>query len=200
DIEPHLAHIGGAGGAHAVADHFRFFHDLLDRELADDAAQMAFHHQPDQTFALFRPLGKELLGGGSNGHGVRFHFQLSDRFDGDGDALVGVEALLRSHVKRHQLERELAALFKHWQDNRAAIRYRSRSSNAVNHQRFVRSYLPQHPCERHKNYYDHQHQQPGDDPYTRKIQHSGPPFSSDRTVCIVRQSEKLFRAVLAPTS
>ena len=70
DIEPHFAHVGGARGTHAVADHFRFLDDLLYRELPDDAAQVTFHHQPDQSFALLRTLRQELLGGSSNGHGV----------------------------------------------------------------------------------------------------------------------------------
>ena len=40
--------------AHALSHHFGLFDDLFHRQLADDAAQMAFHHQPDQTFALLR--------------------------------------------------------------------------------------------------------------------------------------------------
>ncbi len=75
DFEPHLAHVVGAGGAHAIANHFRFLHDLLDRELADDAAQVAFHHEADQAFALFRPLGQELFGCRANGLRVGFHFR-----------------------------------------------------------------------------------------------------------------------------
>ena len=34
--------------AHALAHHLRLLHDLFHRELADDAAQVAFHHQADQ--------------------------------------------------------------------------------------------------------------------------------------------------------
>ena len=52
DLEAHLVHVVGAGGAHALGDHLRLLDDLLDRELADDAAQVAFHHQPDQALAL----------------------------------------------------------------------------------------------------------------------------------------------------
>ena len=52
DLEPHLGHVVGAGAAHAVGDHLRLLDDLLDGELADDAAQVAFHHQPDQALAL----------------------------------------------------------------------------------------------------------------------------------------------------
>ncbi len=35
------------------------FDDLFHRELADDAAQMAFHHQADQPFALLIGLGED---------------------------------------------------------------------------------------------------------------------------------------------
>src|SRR5271165_5591768 len=57
NVETHFVHIRGARGTHALADHFRLFHQLLDGELADDAAQMALHHQADQTFPLLRALG-----------------------------------------------------------------------------------------------------------------------------------------------
>ena len=56
----------GTGGAHAVAYHLRLFHDLLNRKLADDAAQVAFHHQTNQAFALRRRLGEELLRAGAD--------------------------------------------------------------------------------------------------------------------------------------
>ena len=51
-FQAHLVHVVGAGGAHAVAHHLRLLDDLFHRELADDAAQVAFHHQADQPFAL----------------------------------------------------------------------------------------------------------------------------------------------------
>ena len=66
DLEAHLVHVVGAGGAHAVGDHLRLLDDLFDRELADDAAQVAFHHQADQALALLRRLGQELLGRGQD--------------------------------------------------------------------------------------------------------------------------------------
>ena len=61
DFEAHLAHVIGAGGAHTSADHFRFFDDLLDGELADDAAEMAFHHQTDQAITLGGRFGQEIV-------------------------------------------------------------------------------------------------------------------------------------------
>jgi hypothetical protein len=51
---------------YAVRDHLRLLDDLLDRELADDAAQVTFHHEADQSFALLRRLGEELLGAGED--------------------------------------------------------------------------------------------------------------------------------------
>src|SRR5271168_2485998 len=47
DVEAHFVHVRSAVGTHALADHFRLFDELFDGELADDAAQMAFHHQAD---------------------------------------------------------------------------------------------------------------------------------------------------------
>ena len=81
-FEPHLAHVLRTGGTHAAADHFRLFHDLFHRELADDAAQVTFHHQANKPFPLFGPLGEELFGSGSNRNGIGFHFELRHRFDG----------------------------------------------------------------------------------------------------------------------
>src|SRR4029077_1507788 len=43
DFQAHFAHVVRAGGAHAVADHFRLLDDLFHRELADNAAQVALH-------------------------------------------------------------------------------------------------------------------------------------------------------------
>src|SRR6266850_1357255 len=113
------------------------------------------------SFTMLRPLGEELLGGRSNGHGVGLHFELRHRFNRDGDALVGIEALLRSNVKRHQLQRELAALFQHRNENRAAIGYRSWTAYSVNDERFVRPDFSQKrgkPRHRKENC---EYQQPG---------------------------------------
>src|SRR5579862_6192165 len=61
-FQAHLVHVVRAGGAHAVSHHFRLLDDLFHRQLPDDAAQVAFHHQPDQPFAFLVGLGQELLG------------------------------------------------------------------------------------------------------------------------------------------
>ena len=55
-FQSHLVHVFGAGRAHALADHLRLFDDFFNRELADDAAEMAFHDEPDQAFAFLRVL------------------------------------------------------------------------------------------------------------------------------------------------
>ena len=70
DLQSHLAHVVGAGGAHAVADHFRLLDDLFHSELSDDAAQVAFHHQADESLALLGRLGEKLFGGGLDRFGI----------------------------------------------------------------------------------------------------------------------------------
>ena len=103
----------GAGGAHAVAHHLGFLHDLFHRKLADDAAQVAFHHKADQRLAVLVGLGEELFGRCLDGFRVGLDFDLRHGFDGYGDALHRVEVLLRGNVERHQFERELARGFEH---------------------------------------------------------------------------------------
>ena len=61
-LQAHLRQVVHAGGAHALGDHFRLLDDLLDGELADDAAQVALHDEADQAFALIGGFGEELLG------------------------------------------------------------------------------------------------------------------------------------------
>jgi hypothetical protein len=100
-----------------------------------------FHHQPDQAFALLIGFGEELLGCGQNRFLVRLHLDLRDRFDRHGDALLRVEVLLRRHVKRHQFEREVAAVLDHRKDDRAVPLHHARAAKAVNDQRFMRARL-----------------------------------------------------------
>ena len=144
-FEPHLAHVVRAGGAHPLAHHLRLLHDLLDGELADDAAQMAFHHQADQAFALRRSLGEELLGGGEDRLLVGAHLDLRDGFDRYRDALLGVEILLRSDIEAHQLERELAAVLHHRKDHGAVPLDDARAAEAVDNHGLVRAGLAIHP-------------------------------------------------------
>ena len=136
-FQAHLVHVVGAGAAHAVADHLRLLDDFFDGELSDDAAQVAFHHQADQAFALLIGLGQELLGRGEDRFFVGLHLDLSDGLDGDGDALLGVEILLRSDVERHQFERKILAVFDHRKDDRAVSLDHAGSAKAVNDQRFM---------------------------------------------------------------
>lgn len=100
---------------------------------------MAFHHQPDQPFARLIGLGEKLLGGGLDGFGVAFHFDLRDRFHRHGDALFGVEILLRRDVERHQLQRKLAVAFHHRENHGSPAFHDAGAAEAVNHQRFMRA-------------------------------------------------------------
>ena len=145
DFEAHLAHVVHAGGAHALGDHLGLFDDLLDGELADDAAQMAFHDEADEAFALVGRLGEELLGGGEDGLFVGADFDLRDGFDGDRDALLGVEVLLRGDVEAHELERELAGVFDHGEDDGGAALDDAGAAKAVDDDGFVGAGLAKHP-------------------------------------------------------
>ncbi len=100
---------------------------------------MAFHHQADQAFALLIGLGEELLGRGEDGFLVGLHLNLGDSLDGNGDALLSVEVLLRGHVERHQLQRKVLAVFDHREDDGAVSLDHSSPAKAVNNQRFMRS-------------------------------------------------------------
>ena len=144
DFEAHLAHVVHAGGAHALGYHLGLFDDLLDGELADDAAEMAFHDEADEAFALVGGLGEELLGGGEDGLFVGADFDLRDGFDGDGYALLGVEVLLRGYVEAHELERELAGVFDDGEDDGAAALDDARAAEAVDDDGFVRAGFAEH--------------------------------------------------------
>src|ERR1700730_18342680 len=193
-FEPHLVHVIRARGTHAVGNHFRLLHDLLHGKLPDNPAQMTFHHKPDQPFALLRPLGQELLRRGSNGLRIGFHFDLRDRFDRHGQALIGVQALLRSDVKRHQLQREFTALLDHRIDNRAAAFDDARPPKAVNYQRLVRTRFAK---QLGQNRHDKEHCENTHAGYYRnewQPKHKASVFLPAWTGCVVLQSEILHSA------
>ena len=162
-FQAHLVHVVGAGGAHAVAHHLRLLHDLFHSELADDAAQVAFHHQADQAFALLRRLGQELFGGGLDRFRIGLDLDLRDGFHGHGDALFGIEILLRRDVERHQLQRKQAANLHHREDDGAAAFDDAGAAEAVNHQRFMRARLAVQPGEHGHQEQDGNHHQSRDD-------------------------------------
>ena len=112
DLEAHFAHVVRDAVAHAAGDDLGLFDDLFDLEQADDAAQVTFHDQPQQRLAFGGWFGQELLGRGANAHRVRFDLDLRNSLDRDGDALRGVELLLGSNVKGHQLQRQLLEALK----------------------------------------------------------------------------------------
>ena len=103
-VETHLVHVVGAGGAHPVTHHFRLFNNLLHRKLADDAAQVALHHQPDQAVAFRVALSEELLGGSYDRLRIGLHLDLRHSLDRDRDTLHRVQVLLRRDVEGHQLQ------------------------------------------------------------------------------------------------
>ena len=145
DFEAHLAHVVGTGAAHAIGDHLRLFHYLFDGELADDAAQVAFHDEADEAFALGRGLGEELLGGGEDGFLIAADFDLRDGFHGDRDTLLGVEVLLGRDVERHELERQLAAAFDHGKDDGAVALDDAGAAETIDDEGLVRAGLAKHP-------------------------------------------------------
>src|SRR5208282_3531792 len=136
-LQAHLVHVVGAGGAHAVAHHLGLLDDFFHGELSDDPAQMAFHHQTNQAFALLIGLGEELLGRGINRFGVGLHLDLRNRLDGYGDALFGIEILLWSDVKRHELERQIMAVLDHGEHDRSMTGDYALAAKAINNQRFM---------------------------------------------------------------
>jgi len=131
DLQPHLAHVCRAGGAHAVTHHFRFLDDLLDGELPDDSPEMAFHHQANQAFPLSRFLAQELFRGGQDRFLVGLHLDLRHRFDRNGDALFRVKVLLRRHVERHQFEGQIPARLHHRENDGASSAVNVRAAHAV---------------------------------------------------------------------
>jgi len=99
NLEPHLVHVVRTSGTHAVADHLWLLHDFFDRQLPDDSAQMAFHDQLNQAFALLIALRQELFSRGPDRLHIRFHFNLRHGLDGHCDTLLCVEILLWSDVE-----------------------------------------------------------------------------------------------------
>ena len=143
-LEAHLVHVVRAGRAHAVAHHLRLLHDLLDSELADDAAQMAFHDKAYEAFALVGQFREELFGCGKDGLLVRADFDLGDGFDGYGDTLFGIEILLRGDVEAHEFERELARVFNNREDDGAATLDDARATETVDDDGLIRAGFAKH--------------------------------------------------------
>ena len=150
DFESHLAHVVHAGGAHALGDHLGLFDDLLDGELTDDAAQMAFHDEADEAFALVGRFGEELFGRSEDGLLVGADLDLRDGFNGYSDALLGVEILLRGDIEAHEFERELAGVFNDGKDDGAATLDNARAAKTVDDDGLVRAGFAKHLP--HKNY------------------------------------------------
>ncbi len=164
-LQPHLVHVIGAGGAHAVGHHLGLLDDLFHRELPDNAAQVSFHHQPDQRFPVLRRLGEELLGRGQDRFRIGLHLDLRHCLHGDGNALLGVQVLLRSNIEGHQLQRQLTAVFHHGKDDRAVSLYDPRAAKSVHDQGLVRPGLAIEPGKDGGHEHDRRYRRPGDDEY-----------------------------------
>jgi hypothetical protein len=104
---------------------------------------------------------------------------LRDRFHRDGYALLCVETLLRSHVERHQLQRQFLAGLQHRPDDRAATFYDARFRTCtVNDQRFMRAHFAVHLRQGDHDQQHRQHSKTGDHGYDRESEHKNLPFVS----------------------
>ena len=163
DLETHLAHVVGAGGAHALGHHLRLFHNLLNRQLADDAAQVTFHDQADETLALVGRLGEELLGGGKDRLLVGADLDLRDGLDRNGDALLGVEVLLRCDVEAHQFEGQFPGVFNNRKDNGTVALDDARAAKTVDDQSFVGTSFAEHAGKGGQDEQGDENRKPDDD-------------------------------------
>ena len=120
-------------------------HRLFHTELSDDAPQVPFHNQPDQRQPVRIGLGEKLLSGSLDRFGIGLHLDLRHRFHGDGDALPGVEILLRRDVKGHQFERQRLARLDQREDDGSTALDHSRAAKAINEQRLVGQRLREKP-------------------------------------------------------
>src|SRR6266576_3691905 len=183
-FQPHLAHVISAGGAHTLAYHLGLLHDFFHRELSDDAAQMAFHHQSDQSLALLICLGQELLRRGQDRLDVGLDLDLRHGLDCYRLSLLGVEILLRSHVERHQFQRKLPANLHHGPYDGPVTFHDTRAAEAVNDERFMRTGLAIESRESAHQEQNSQDAQPDDDPdfcwYPER--HIASSHNSNRTV------------------
>ncbi len=105
---------------------------------------MAFHHEADQAFALGRGFGEELLGGGEDRLLIAADLDLRHGFHRDRDTLLGVEVLLRRHVERHELQRQLPAAFDHGENNGAVPLDHAGAAESIDDERLIRAGFAEH--------------------------------------------------------
>ena len=106
---------------------------------------MAFHDKPDESFAQLRRLAQKLLGSSQDGGLIAADFNLRDGLDCHGNALPGVEILLRRNVEAHQLQTQLAAAFHHGEDHRAVSLDHARAAESIHDQGLIGAGLAIHP-------------------------------------------------------
>src|SRR5262249_25098178 len=85
---------------------------------------------------------------------IRFHLDLGDGFDFDGDALSRIEVVLRYDVETHQLERELARLLDHRPDDATAADDDLGAAEPVDDQRLVGADLAEHRGDERQDEHD----------------------------------------------
>ena len=171
DLQPHLVEVLGAGAPNFVGDHFGLLHDLLDRQLAHDAAEMPLHDQADEALAFFLLFVQKLFGRGLNALRIRFDLDLRDRLDRHGDALRGVKVLRRGDVERHQLQRQIARALDHRPDHAATALHDVGTAEAVDDERLVWPDFAKHaPQNREQGEQSNQDENRNDD-YRRESRH-----------------------------
>ena len=134
DLQAELVEVGGDGLAHAGGHELRVLDQLLDGELAHDAAQMALHHLAHHRLAVFLGLAQELVRRAPDLLVVVLDLELGNGLHFDGDTLVGVQGVARRHVKAHQLQVELVGFLEERHDHGAAADDDARAAASIDDQ------------------------------------------------------------------
>ena len=123
DLEAHLVHVAGDVLAHPVGHHLRLLDDLLDRQLADDAAQVALHRRAGSG-PRARPAScvRNCSAAVRMLSGSDLTLIWATASTVTATPCVVYRSCWRRHVERHQLERELVGALDHRQDDAAAAR------------------------------------------------------------------------------
>jgi len=163
DFQSHLAHVIGNVGAHPVGHHLGFLDDVLDRQLADDAAQVAFHHQTDERLALFGRFVQKLLGCGQDTDRVGLDLDLGNRFHIDGHPLRRIEVLGGRDIETHQLQREFARLLDQRPDDASPALDDFGAAKSIDDERLVRPDFVEELGRHEEEQKDHRDQADNDD-------------------------------------
>src|SRR5262249_31134809 len=149
------------GTAHPVGHHFRLLDNLLDHQLADDTAQVAFHHEPDQSFTLLVRLCEQLLGGCAYRVGITLDLYLGYSLHVHRHALLCIQVLRGGDIERHQFERQHPrALHKGHDDSAATLDdfWHTARAQPVNDHSFVRTNFSEQSGHRRQTHQQDEHQ------------------------------------------